>query len=320
MINLNKKPSNLNKKAFSLIELSIVILIIGIIVAGITQSSRLIRQFKLSTARSLTQSSPVASIKDLSMWIEATSIASFDDAETEDANVVTAYISNWYDINPTSSVKRNATANALNSTRPQRYENCINSLPCVRFAAATSTTLNFDGSFLAGSDYTIFVVEQRRLAAALYFIGNSTAPSANNAIGLGYSATSAMAWSQGSLSNMYTVGGGLSYALGKIDAYTTPSPRLSSFVNSTIASGTATFNHYMNGSSTASTKADVGTPALGTLASYPNGSIGSSHSGSAATYFTGDIGEIIIFTRALKAEERVAVEDYLLKKWGIAGL
>ncbi|MFM7621329.1 MAG: prepilin-type N-terminal cleavage/methylation domain-containing protein [Alphaproteobacteria bacterium] len=41
-------------KAFSLIELSIVILIIGILVAGVTQSSRLIRQMKLLSAQSIT--------------------------------------------------------------------------------------------------------------------------------------------------------------------------------------------------------------------------------------------------------------------------
>ena len=40
-------------KAFSLIELSIVILIIGILVTGIVQSSRLVNQMKLQTARNL---------------------------------------------------------------------------------------------------------------------------------------------------------------------------------------------------------------------------------------------------------------------------
>ena len=42
-------------KAFSLIELSIVVLIIGILIAGITQGSRLVRQSRLVVARSLTQ-------------------------------------------------------------------------------------------------------------------------------------------------------------------------------------------------------------------------------------------------------------------------
>ena len=41
-------------KAFSLIELSIVILIIRILVAGVTQSSRLVTQFRLLSARNMT--------------------------------------------------------------------------------------------------------------------------------------------------------------------------------------------------------------------------------------------------------------------------
>ncbi|MFM7621060.1 MAG: prepilin-type N-terminal cleavage/methylation domain-containing protein, partial [Alphaproteobacteria bacterium] len=52
------KTQNLNK-AFSLIELSIVILIIGILVAGVTQSSRLVNQFRLTSARNITLSSPL---------------------------------------------------------------------------------------------------------------------------------------------------------------------------------------------------------------------------------------------------------------------
>jgi prepilin-type N-terminal cleavage/methylation domain-containing protein len=56
------------KKAFSLIELSIVVLIIGILVAGITQSSRLVSMMKIQSARSLTINSPVASIKGLTIW------------------------------------------------------------------------------------------------------------------------------------------------------------------------------------------------------------------------------------------------------------
>ena len=47
------KKSQISKpsKAFSLIELSIVVLIIGILIAGVTQGSRLVRQSRLSTAQ-----------------------------------------------------------------------------------------------------------------------------------------------------------------------------------------------------------------------------------------------------------------------------
>ena len=61
-----------SSSAFSLIELSIVILIIGIIIAGITQGSRLVTKMRVASARALTQSSPVTSIKGLMMWLETT--------------------------------------------------------------------------------------------------------------------------------------------------------------------------------------------------------------------------------------------------------
>ncbi|MFM7682251.1 MAG: prepilin-type N-terminal cleavage/methylation domain-containing protein, partial [Bacteroidota bacterium] len=61
----------MNKKlAFSLIELSIVILIIGILVAGVTQSSRLVAQMRLASAQSVTRSADISSIRDMVFWAE----------------------------------------------------------------------------------------------------------------------------------------------------------------------------------------------------------------------------------------------------------
>jgi prepilin-type N-terminal cleavage/methylation domain-containing protein len=67
--------------AFSLIELSIVILVIGLLIAGALQGSNMISKAALSSARTLTESSPVASIRSLSLWFESTSKASFIDSE-----------------------------------------------------------------------------------------------------------------------------------------------------------------------------------------------------------------------------------------------
>ena len=67
------------KKAFSLIELSIVILIIGILVAGVTQSSRLLKMMRLQSARSLTNSGPVISINNIVLWVDSVSEESFND-------------------------------------------------------------------------------------------------------------------------------------------------------------------------------------------------------------------------------------------------
>jgi len=67
-----------NLKAFSLIELSIVILIIGILVAGVTQSSRLISQMRLTSLRNITRSSVVPTIQNLTLWLETTMLESFE--------------------------------------------------------------------------------------------------------------------------------------------------------------------------------------------------------------------------------------------------
>ena len=48
------------QQAFSLIELSIVILVIGILIPGVMQGRELISKVHLQTARLLTTSSPVS--------------------------------------------------------------------------------------------------------------------------------------------------------------------------------------------------------------------------------------------------------------------
>jgi prepilin-type N-terminal cleavage/methylation domain-containing protein len=95
-----------NFKAFSLIELSIVILIIGILVAGVTQSSRLLKQMRLATIKNLTLNSPVSSIKDLAVWLESAMDQSFIDSEENTGSTISV----WNDINPQASTKYNAVS------------------------------------------------------------------------------------------------------------------------------------------------------------------------------------------------------------------
>lgn len=306
-----------NKKAFSLIELSIVLLIIGIIIVGVTQSSRMIKQFRLSSARSQTESSPATSIPDMIAWYDATTERSFSEAESEDAALTSpdVGISTWYDLNTSLSNKNNATEGTDSAKRPLYYANCINGLPCVRFDGVNDA-LSFSGTSLVGNDYTIFVVEQRRTAVANYFLGKSSAPTANTTLHLGYSTTALLKFAQGSSTDYYTV---------TVDDYSAPIARLHTFVNGAIALANVTgadLYHYLNGSATASTLAVAGSPSttMTTLTDYSNAVIGGGHNGTSMTYFNGDIGEIIIYSRYLKVEERVAVEDYLTKKWGITAL
>jgi len=106
----------LSKRAFSLIELSIVVLIIGILISGITAGSRLVRDSKLKSAAQLTKASDVNSISDLVLWLEPTlensfavgTATSFDDAVNHNLEIVKniskpddlQQIARWNDINP----------------------------------------------------------------------------------------------------------------------------------------------------------------------------------------------------------------------------
>lgn len=315
------------RRAFSLIELSIVLLIIGIIIAGITQSSRLIRQFKLSTARNQTQGAPVNSISGLVLWYDTVMPGSFKDSEAEDGNVTTAYINTWYDLNTTSSARNNAIGND-DTTSPQRYENCMNGLPCLRFVAADGTFMTLTSlPALANSDYTIFVVEQRRSSDSNnFFIGGSVSATAEARLTLGYNSNTTIRFDQGAASNT-------NYYTAAVNGYVTASPNLHTFVSGYgwdpdfgtsggINYVTGLKSYYRNGTSTQANSDSgltaVGTPTDTTLStSWTSMLIGKTVISGSTSFFDGDIGEIIIFNRALKNEERTSIETYLLKKWGI---
>lgn len=141
-----------NKFAFSLIELSIVILIIGILVAGVTQSSRLINQMRLMSARSITLSSPVPTIKNLIAWYESVGEKSFNESEMSTGSL----LSNWYDSNIQSSTKLNGFQTA-DLNKPQYFIDESTALPVVRFTDQDFFNLPDATVPFNNSPYTIFL-------------------------------------------------------------------------------------------------------------------------------------------------------------------
>ena len=137
------------KRAFSLIELSIVILIIGILVAGVTQSSRLVSEMRLSSAKRLTQSSPISSIKGLLLWLETSSDNSFDNNVGDGDQVA-----NWYDLNPLSNTKytlnQSTTAN-----RPTYIKSSTGGIPALKF---NNSKFQIDDFPLNDPSYSMFIV------------------------------------------------------------------------------------------------------------------------------------------------------------------
>jgi len=118
--------------AFSLIELSIVILIIGIVVAGITQGSRLVREMRIQAAASLTKSSGINGIKGLTMWLETTSSSSITSSTRGLNPDNNDKVAGWVDINPQKSGKINVTQTD-DSLRPTYIVDGIGNLPSIKF-------------------------------------------------------------------------------------------------------------------------------------------------------------------------------------------
>lgn len=277
-------------RAFSLIELSIVILIIGILVAGVTQSSRLVRQIKIQSIRNLTTNSPIPTIKDLMIWVETSLEKSFVEAEAQNNNPVSI----WYDINTTTTEKNNAIASSA-ANYPTYIENVFNGvIPALRFDGVNDF-FSFNSSAMLNSNYTVFMVEQRRAAGVnQFFLGGSTSGNFH----IGYSSSTLIrAGKYGVINSDF-----FDYT---IPAYNSPMPRIHTFLHSS----TIGKKYWINGGVT-----PEGSSNNTSVLTFYNGVIGNTEG---VYFYNGDIAEMIIFNRALSTEERTAIEDYLGKKYAI---
>lgn len=294
----------MNNKAFSLVESSVVILIIGILIAGIATSNRIVRDSRLQSARSLTKGSPVSSINGLIGWWETTLEESFGGAEPDqDLDGGTGGITTWHDTNPQSTIKNNATSSST-TNNPGYNKSGINNLPTLQFNGS-SHFLNYDGSLLANSNYSIFIVEARSSSgSANYMIGSSNATSsANRLLHVGYRDDVTFTWAQYANDPNVTV-----------PSYSAPTPRIHALVF--ISSATTPKRIFMNGAEqTYYGGSPTPVPSQGLL-SYTNAAFGR-FIPFANAYYQGNIGEIIMFNRGLNDDDRRSVEEYLAKKWNI---
>ncbi len=291
--------NNRDLRAFSLIEISIVVLIIGILVAGVTQSTRLLSQAKISSAKTLTQSSPVSSVKNLVLWVESTSDASFNSNETDDASSIT----DWYDINPQNSLKNSFTA----TNKPTYALSAINGLPAVKFNGANiMNSANF--SNIITNSVTVFaVVKLPAAVAAQPIIAKRVGNSANFQFGTG---TSSAGW-QFCDSTCPT-----NYAAGSNAAVSANGSYVASVVyngsSTAVATSTSTgIAFFQNGALANAVQTTTTSPSTSVAGSLTLGGDG------VTGFFGGHIGEVIVFDRAIKKEERQSIEGYLGKKWGI---
>lgn len=286
----------IRKKAFSLIELSLVLLIIGIIITGATQSTRLISAFRISIAQSVTKSSPVTSIKGLIAWWESTSEESFLEEESEDG----LKVSIWKDLNAQSSYKYNPQQ-TTEAYRPTYVKNAINGLPALRFDGSSQYLLIDHDAAFNPEVFTIFAVVNTVECGYYCAITNSRySGPPSQGFTLYTSPTSYEFW----------IGDGGFWA-GAYAGLTSFSPRKTDLLTA-VYDGTTRSLYYKG------TRTDYGSTVFVPNTYTTPLRIGAGSEEYAGFFYNGFIGELIFFNRALKAEERTAVEAYLIKKWGIS--
>lgn len=285
--------------AFSLMELSVVIVIIGILFAGTVGGMKMISKSRLQSAQALTISSPVATTPGLLLWLETSMTDSFPDTQANDGIQLTT----WNDRNPQVTTKYTATATASAGIT---YKNSsdIYSIPSVYFSGSSSaffTLQNAAGNtapiITPNNSFSFFVV------AKLDEDANATKTifSNGNAAGWGYG----VAGSQNNRTRRLIFAGGINDDTAAASG-TTNAEIISGTFNGSTAGAVKLF---VNGSAQVLTSATA-TSLTPATALY----IGNTSSGSP---WSGYISEVIIFDRALNDFDRAQIEKYLGQKYGI---
>jgi prepilin-type N-terminal cleavage/methylation domain-containing protein len=305
------------KRAFSLIELSIVTLVIGILIAGIMQGTSLYVKMKLAAARSITQSSPANGVSDLVLWLDTTSEAAFP-TSIDDQNPV----STWNDTNPQQTNKSNATASG--TARPLYIANGINGLPALKcdgvddlISVTAGTNYYPTGAPSNTNNFTIFVVAYPDAVTHQIDAQTNDAGDYSGTVGQKYILGAAHGGSVYGSADI--VGAGISLGTNGVSIYEHGSNYMEPLAvyngsNGLSAPVIITLNYknktptiFING-----TSVQVGLTSLKNSVFPPvqfcSGAYGA---------FSGKIGEIIIYGKLIPAAKRAQIEKYLGKKWGI---
>lgn len=294
------------QQAFTLLELTIILVVTAIMTVGIFKGAGLVNSSKISVARSLTERSPVPKIDGLVVWYETSSLDSLLKSEASNNSTVTT----WYDLNPASVALRENTLVA--KTGAVKYvKNGINNVPSLQFSSKDGSATNLQlAAFSQGStaQNTVFLVfkQQSRTYISSYERWILASHSSDLDIaGIGYSDISGVD-AVISIAGPTTVYSGATnppsfgdeksfiVAVYYDQAYT------KAYVNdATVVTGGGYFN---------------ATPGSNKITGL---TIGSLKNDNNANRFVGLISEIIIYNRVLKSDERKDIFAYLSKKYSI---
>lgn len=308
----------LNNRAFSLVELSIVVLVIGILVAGLSISSQLYYNAKLAAARTFSQSSDAASIKNMILWIDATqenalrnTSGKYDVSDGQSINL-------WKDRNPQFAIPLLFT-NSSTDRYPFYRETAINGLPALEFDGKTDGTGDWletsnDPRIDKPNNHSIFMVVTPIAGYSTTTVMGIFAKEASYVSTYTVSNPPYSVIMEGSTKKFSTLVTSDSNSGATATTSTTFNDGSAAIVTVTHNSVVTTsgLKIYLNGSS-------VGTATARTTVGYVPSKLylGRQKYWANDRYFKGYIGEIIMYDRVLSTEEITAVQKYLSRKWSI---
>ena len=285
------------RKAFSLLEVSAIILIIGLLLAAITQGSHLYAKSKLATARNITDNSEVHYTEGLLVWLDATATEAFDDEYIGDGDTIAKWTSN----NNRSILEFNVEQDS-DPAKPTYNSDGINGLPAVVFDGSNDvlTRSNTKITDFSGTNtHTTFVVQY-----------DTKDPSSEMAT---------FTWTGGSGEYQLRFPYTNSYYYDFYEAQTGGwrlSGNISSYVSQpniiTMYSDGVQKKFRINGKEIATTSSTNNISSAVAYTFYLG-----SHTGP-GQYFGGKMGELIFFDRGLTDDQINEIELYLSEKWGIA--
>ena len=278
-----------NQKGFSLVEISVVILIIGILIAGISQASDMIDEANLKGARSASKGSRLSRTRDLVLWLDATA----DGTALSSVNKQVAdneSVAQWKDSNPNSTAGFTFTGVA-----PQYNVNKTSGLPGISFDAASSNYLKLTSKFDSSAvDYTIYLVYQPvDTSASVIMEKRNASPGA------------AFPYKLEIESGFYK----FSDSVGSVVGVKKPSAGKVNLIR---------LSRSIGGALTIAVDDVTTAGSGGTAVNSEELIIGAKNAATPTNFIKGRIGELIIFDRDLNPVEKSDIEKYLYKKWKLS--
>ena len=306
------------KKAFSLFEISIAILIVGILTAAISKGVDLAYDMRLATARSLTDKAPMYGIDNLELWLETTSKESLATGTASFVNVENPAdrqaIGRWNDLNPATlnSSYKNHASQATSALQPLYTKDGINGLPALWFDGANDHIASTN-NFSIINNFTVFIVGFPQASCTINTVphvgtsnqkyifypqyGDGVFPY-NNSAGAGVSLC------ENFIAPVEHTTNYMPYVIQNSRVIKKP-------IQFTLKYSNRKPTLYLN--STDSYSGNASTKNVFPSLTFAGNIIAGDNYG----YFKGFIGEIIVYSTDLSDTDRKLIETYLIEKWRI---